>query len=301
MIQLGTKQVALSMSPVGGRIVSLVDLRSRRDWVHNWSVDQPEATDDIYDASTASGWDECLPTVAASVADCPPWGRLRDHGEVWGRPADVIACDAASCTVVWSVGQLELRRTLRLVGERIDLVYRHANHGEQPLPWLYSQHALLAVKPGDRIVMTGIGALSPAWTSGPDFSRLPHEAEWPDIPTGPGDFGHSVGAAIWAAKLFAPVARNAEARLVSAEGSISFRWQADSPLRHLGLWLNHGGWPMGGGLHHLAFEPATCAFDGLADAVANDAAPILAPGQETGWTITVGLHQQDSGSEAGVR
>ena len=300
MIRLGTAQVALALSPVGGRIVSLVDLRSGRDWVHCWSADQPEATDDVYDATTAGGWDECLPTVAAQVADCPPWGRLRDHGEVWGRPATVIARDATSCTLSWSVTPLEFRRTLRLAGGRIDLAYHLANHGPQPVPWLYSQHALLAVRPGDRISLSGIGALTPAWTSGPPFSRLPHDAVWPNIPTGAEDPGHGAGGGDWAAKLFAPATGDVTARLVSDEGSISFRWQADGPLRHLGLWLNHGGWPMGGGLHHVAFEPATCACDGLADAVAKGVAAILAPGQSTGWTMTVELQQQDTGSQAGV-
>lgn len=300
MIHLGTAQVTLALSPVGGRIVSLVDLRSGRDWVHGWSADQPGATDDVYDATTAGGWDECLPTVAASVADCPPWGRLRDHGEVWGRPATVIAQDAASCRLGWSAGPLEFHRTLCLAGGRINLSYHLANKGPQPVPWLYSQHALLAVRPGDRIVMSGIGALSPAWTSGPSLSRVAHEAVWPDILTEPGELRHHAAEGGWAGKLFAPVSGHVEARLVSDEGSISFLWQADGPLRHMGLWLNHGGWPMGGGLHHLAFEPTTCACDGLADAFAKGVAPILTPGQATGWTVTVELHQQDTGSETGT-
>ncbi len=268
IIQLRTEQVALSLSPVGGRIVSLIDLRSGRDWVHNWSADQPEATDVVYDASTASGWDECLPTVATSVAVCPPWGRLRDHGEVWGRPGDIILRDDASCSLGWSVGPLKFLRTLRIAGGRIDLSYLLANNGPQPVPWLYSQHALLAVRPGDRIAMSGIGALLPVWTSGPSLSRVAHESVWPNVSIEPDDLLHCAAEGAWAGKFFAPVAGNVDARLTSDEGSISFRWPTDGPLRHFGLWLNHGGWPIGGGLHHLAFEPATCACDGLADAVA---------------------------------
>lgn len=299
MIRLGTAQVALTLAPAGGRIVSLVDLRSGRDWVHCWSADPPGAADDVYDATTAGGWDECLPSVAASGADCPPWGRLRDHGEVWGRPADIIARDAASCTLGWSVAPLAFRRSLRLAGDRIDMDYRLANPGPQPVPWLYSQHALLAVRPGDRIAVSGIGALTPAWTSAPAFSHLPQDAVWPDIPGGAGAPGVGGTGRDWAAKLFAPVTGDVTACLAAHDGSISFRWQADGPLRHLGLWLNHGGWPTGGGLHHVAFEPATCACDGLAEAVALGVAPILAPGQATGWSVTARLHQQDDGSEAG--
>lgn len=295
MIRLGTAQVALTLAPAGGRIVSLVDLRSGRDWVHDWSADQPGADDDVYDATTAGGWDECLPTVAASGADCPPWGRLRDHGEVWGRPADIISHDAASCILGWTVGPLEFRRSLRLAGDRIDLDYRLANRGPNPVPWLYSQHALLAVNPGDRIALSGVGPLTPAWTSGPAFSHLPQDAVWPNGLTAT----EELSGRDWAAKLFAPATGDITARLASDDGAISFSWRADGPLRHFGLWLNHGGWPMGGGLHHIAFEPATSACDGLADAIARGVAPVLGPGQAIGWTVTVGLHHPDD-SAAGV-
>ncbi len=56
---------------------------------------------------------------------------------------------------------------------------------------------------------------------------------------------------------------------------------------------------MGGGLHHVAFEPATCACDGLAEAIANGVAPILAPGQADRLDRDGQLHSTNS-AEAGV-
>lgn len=43
-----------------------------------------------FTGAVAFGWDECLPTVAPCPDPADPAGSpLRDHGDLWGRPATV--------------------------------------------------------------------------------------------------------------------------------------------------------------------------------------------------------------------
>ena len=88
----------------------------------------------------AFGWDECLPTVAPcpdpADATAPA---LRDHGEQWGRPADVEATDdRLVATWTRSRWRLRFRRAITLDGAAVDCEYELAAGGDQALPFLWS-------------------------------------------------------------------------------------------------------------------------------------------------------------------
>ncbi len=102
-----------------------------------------------------SGFDECLPTVAA----CRYPGRqfhadLPDHGEVWSVPWEWNASD----------NNVELRcrgkqlpfifyKQLRLRQDSLLISYKIENTSSESLDYLWSSHPLLAVRPGDRVMV----------------------------------------------------------------------------------------------------------------------------------------------------
>ena len=223
----------------GARVTSLVDRRTGRDWL----VSGPPVAGDTYGGAQAVGWDECFPTVAP--CEHLDWGAVRDHGELWGRPwaadGDVLSCGTP---------RFRFSRRLTAEGDRL-----HADYAvECDDPWMWSQHALLALRAGERFAFEGAnpGAVGPV-----------------ERDTG------------LAEKTYAP----AEGRVRAAAGGIAFGWDAaDVPV--LGLWRSYGGWPPGGPpAHQVAIEPTTHAADDLASAEA----PRRGPAR---WRVTLHLTEE---------
>src|SRR6266581_820604 len=82
---LCNQEVELAVVPeLGARIISLKDLRTRREWLWHPSGGPKlfrNRPSDKFESSPLVGMDECLPTIAP----CSWKGRdLPDHGEVWG-------------------------------------------------------------------------------------------------------------------------------------------------------------------------------------------------------------------------
>lgn len=290
MIRLQSPSLCVEVQPEGGRVTSVVDLRSGREWIDAWGT-SPAAGDMVYDQSRAGGWDECFPSIAASAAGPAPWGALRDHGEIWGRPPRHYTSDGLSCEMTWILGPVRFRRSLRLVDASLIADYRVENTGAQSVPWLWSQHALLKTQPGDVVRLKGHGPFHPAWVSDPgilaSFPRTLLEGGGAGVPVA-FDAPQPSGSG-WAAKLFAEARDEVIARLESPQGAIAFRWPHGGPARYVGLWINNRGWPADGDLTHVALEPTTCSCDGLEDAARQGLAPVLNPGQSLEWTIEIRL------------
>src|SRR5664279_4148592 len=71
----------------GARVVSLLDKTSGREWITQGVRSGNTGEDAVYLGAEAVGWDECFPTVGPWDASATPWRRrLRDHGDLWGRP-----------------------------------------------------------------------------------------------------------------------------------------------------------------------------------------------------------------------
>ena len=76
----------------GARVVSLLDKCSAREWMFEGGQTSDTGEDAVYGADAAVGWDECFPTVSPWDASQTAWQRrLRDHGDIWGRPWTVDA------------------------------------------------------------------------------------------------------------------------------------------------------------------------------------------------------------------
>ena len=160
MVVLENDAVRLACEPeVGARITSLVDRRTGREWLVPGTLPGTAAAwaaeGAVFGGAEAFGWDECLPTVAPCPDPADAMApALRDHGEQWGRPADVEATDDR-LVATWTRSRwpLRFRRAITLEGAAVACEYELEAGGDRALPILWSMHALLSLEPGSAIVV----------------------------------------------------------------------------------------------------------------------------------------------------
>jgi hypothetical protein len=308
---------------MGGRIVSLQDRRTGREWLAQGSLPGPteraswSGEEARYGGPQAFGWDECLPTVAASPDPTDAAGApLRDHGDCWGRDA-LCTTDGQSLLTRWPPGRwgLALQRRLRLDSSAVILEYVLQNHGSHEAPFLWAAHPLLTLEPATRLHLPRIDRVRVHTAIG---ANLPgRRASWPRANVGDGttlDLDVIPDAeSRMALKLFA-LGLPGRAGALAPDGSwVGVAWDPTfAPA--LGVWLDHGGWPQPGPrhptgagpstapelapLHQVALEPATAAFDSLADAVAAGQAARIGPGRSVRWWMRAEVGTQPPGLAA---
>lgn len=264
---------------LGGKINSLRFGGRGRDWlappVRPLAVPSPGQD---WSELDCSGWDECLPNIAAA-----PEQGLADHGDVWRHP---WAASAAQGTVSGSGSVAPPQRTYRFARDitaddsTLSIEYRLRNLGGEPLRWAWAQHMLLAADERTRIVASSPMhlRLDAAFRDGERDDTAALEA---GVTTATTELGCPPGRA---AKLWLEPPLPAVVAVVHGEGDWLAWRVAESSFRHLGLWLNLGGWG-GVPLSHVAVEPAFGAHDKPSDAYA-DLDP-LAPGGERTWRVLI--------------
>lgn len=282
---LSNASVSVALAPaLGGRIVSLRDLASGREWLDGWrpaSRRRLWAPANPRDFSTGpgSGIDECLPTVLPSRHDRRP---VNDHGEVWSLPAHLdpaqLALGRLACR--WSLRSLPLdfSRVVSLRGGTVRFAYALTNRAGTTTPFLWAWHALFSLRRGDSLHFAP--SVKTCLTPG-GSSHLP----WPVCSPGSDLSRAEVGGQeAPCAKVFIGPLRTGTATLRQSGGSgLQLRWPAKiHPFA--GIWITRGFWK---GLHHWAVEPTNAPVDFLADAVARyPAHSWLAPGETREWTVT---------------
>lgn len=274
----------------GARVVSLLDRRSGRDWMAKGSQSSQVGEDAVYAADEAVGWDECFPTVAPWDASGTTHGRrLRDHGDLWGRPFTVEAQAPDSLTLSRTAGGFRFTRRLSADDAVLAADYRVDNIGDVALPYMWALHGLLAVTPEDRIEL-GVDTVSASYLSRDGKTIVAPQLAWP----GPNraldlklDAVHPATTQ-FAGKLYASTVPGARAAVSGPRGAIDIAFD-NAEIAHLGIWLNYGGWPAPGNGHHIALEPTTAPVDHLGQALEQGSATILAPGASASWTITMTL------------
>jgi len=270
----------------GARVVSLIDKASGREWMTQGGESANTGEDARYSFAEAVGWDECFPTVSRWDAGGTPWGRnLRDHGDLWGRPATLDAQTGTSLAVSFSTPEYRFARRLELDGNTLVARYAAENHGDRPLPYLWALHALLAADAGDRMLLPGIDTARAVYLSGVDRNALPASLPWhtgnPLLPFPLAEV--QPRSANFAAKLYTDEPGDRRA-LVGRDGSwLELNW--DNTISHLGIWLTYGAWPQQvGGHQEVAIEPTNTPADHLGQAIEQGAAP-LAPGEQRRWWV----------------
>jgi hypothetical protein len=150
----------------GARVVSLLDKANGREWIFQGGISHETGEDAVFGAAEAVGWDECFPTVSPCDATGRMWGRrLRDHGDLWGRPWAVDTHTDATLTTTRATAEFAFTRRLALAGPTLTATYRVENRTRSEMPFLWALHGLLAAPPGDRIVLPGVTALSATYVS----------------------------------------------------------------------------------------------------------------------------------------
>jgi len=263
---LETDAISLGVDPdFGARVMRMADRRSGRDWLVGGPPEGSAAEDAGYGGKAARGWDECFPTVV-SCTDAF-WGRLRDHGVLWGRPWRTVDRGATHATHVFDGTDFTFGRTIALAGAAVEVRYELANLGDAPMPWMWSQHCLLALRPGEVFTLDGLG---PLVSRGGRFAPGPVE-------------GPEAGRAV---KGYAPVAGAARAGVSGPDGGIVFEWE-EACVGHCGIWCDYGGWPAEDPVHQVAIEPTTAPADDLSGA--GTARLVLDPGARSTWSIRITL------------
>ncbi len=308
---LDNDRVRLTIVPaLGARVVSLVDRQTDREWLvqgtppSKAAAEAWAAADAIFDGDVSYGWDECLPTVAPCADPLDPAGSgLRDHGELWGRPADVRN-EAGVLVSTWAGLRWPCRftRRIRLDGPSIVAEYELENQGSIDLPILWSMHPLLALAPGARFDVEGLASVRVAHAVG--LPLRPGHAPWPEAPGFDGrtlalDRVGEPGDRV-ALKLYGGWELYGSWDSVSGEGlpGVAAVHQPDGSILdvswyapicpNLGIWRSDGGWPPAPATSRVqhALEPTTSPDDDLASAVANGRALVVAPAERVAWSVT---------------
>ena len=260
-----------------------------------------------FDASDASGWDECFPSVGAcEVPTSAGIVQVPDHGDLWRLATEIGERRSGSeVALAWDCFSLPLRleRTIELTEEqpgawRLTLFYKLTNHGIEPAPWSWAAHPLFAVDPGDCINLPDvISTLRLEGSSGGRLGKTGDIVSWPiaKLADGKGEVdlrlvqapnvgvGHKLFAGPFAAEvgwceLLRPAARLAI--------RVTFE-PAKTP--YLGLWLCYGGWPDKPGPKQMcvAPEPSTAPVDSLGET--GRWTRVLAPGESYEWAMIVSM------------
>jgi hypothetical protein len=170
----------------------------------------------------------------AGTSASPPWrpatprlGAARGPRAPVGRPWRVVA-HGRTLRASYREERFAFTRVLDLHGQTLSVAYEL--EGEGDLPWMWSQHCLLAARPGETDRPGGLEGV-----------RTEREAlGWPAT--------RGATCPWWAPeRRLRPqgLRRRPRARpaaLEGAEGGIAFAWDAGQ-IGSLGLWLDWGGWP----------------------------------------------------------
>lgn len=284
-VTLENTELRVGVAPhYGARVTSLVDKASGRDWIASGGESRNTGEDAVYLGDEAVGWDECFPTVSPWDGSDTPYGRrLRDHGDLWGRPWVVEASTPTMLRTSFAGREYRFTRTLSLEGKRLVADYSVTSLAREPLPYLWALHGLLRLAPGERIELPGVDRVTATYLSTGSQSSVP----WPG--PGPLPFPLDVvqpASTNFAGKFYASGVAGGAARVGKPGQWLELGW--DGSIAHLGIWITYGGWPGPGGHHDVALEPTNTSADHLGQAIAAGAKP-LSPGERRDWRVTLTL------------
>lgn len=257
-----------------------------------------------FNEGDASGWDECLPSVAGcTVQTAVGPATIPDHGDVWRVEWQTVARTENSVTLRGEGFSLPLalERKLTLTetakGCRIDAEYKVTNTGTAATPWSWSAHPGYAAEEGDILHLPdSIKALKIEWTRNDRLDNSNGTAAWPLAKlTAGGETDLRISAPTHSGvgdKLFAgPLAPQENwVALERPKAGVRLRIGFDpAATPYLGLWICQDGYPEDGGLlqHCVAMEPCTAPVDSLA--ITGPWSRVLQPGESFSWPMSVEL------------
>jgi galactose mutarotase-like enzyme len=293
---------AVTLSPrLGGKIAS-IQFKGKELLQLPLAPYADRSRDMGFEQSDASGWDECLPSVAACTVETAIGPvSVPDHGDLWRVAWDVETTETGSATLRGQCFSLPLvlDRTLSLAatedGAKLSLDYTVSNTGNAAAPWSWAAHPLFAVEAGDRIVLPP--TLKTLRLEGSGHRRLGVQGDsvdWPLATLADGssaDLSLALGAESEIGdKLFAGPLFDGQDWCALERPNAGLRIQVGfnrMATPYLGLWICYGGWPERPGPKQMcvALEPTTAPVDSLAQT--GPWSRSLAPGQSSSWSMTL--------------
>jgi galactose mutarotase-like enzyme len=285
---------------LGGKIAS-IRIRDKELLQSPLSAYAPRTQTMSFDAGDASGWDECLPSVAACTVEI---ASIPDHGDLWRIPWAEIGDRSSDGRSAALRGEcfslpLTLERTVALAethsGWTLKLDYTLKNTGSSPAPWSWAAHPLFVAEAGDRIQLpASIETLRLEGSGGGRLGRNGSTVSWPLAELADGSktdlsIAQTLESGI-GDKLFAGPLSQAEnwCALERPRAGVRIKIEFDpAATPYLGLWICYGGWPERPGAKQMcvAMEPATAPVDSLAEI--GPWSRTLAPGESYHWPMTV--------------
>jgi galactose mutarotase-like enzyme len=295
LVSIANELLELVVAPaLGGRVVALRCRHHDRQWL----AERPEglersAEDPAYGPLEAWGWDELFPSVLAGAAAPDPWPQpLRDHGELWGRPWRVGEHDEHSLALVYEHDSpgFTFGRRLDLEAGTVRCRYELTSHCAEPLPFQWSMHPIFALRPGERIAMSGIDRVRATAAGNRDLPEAPATLSWPrhedlDLATVRASDGETI------LKLYAEAPSDGLVAIVGEPCELSIATDT-SFAPDVGVYVNFGGWPPDGPLHHVGIEPTNAADDDLDAAIRAGRAGQLDPGEQLRWLVELRLGER---------
>jgi hypothetical protein len=269
---------------LGGKFISLRSKRSSIEWLLPPLRPYAEARASAgFEHWDGGGFDECLPTVAATET-------AQDHGEVWRHAWREKA--KADSVLLWTTaleGAVTFERRAQLNGATLVLDYAVQNRSGVTQSLLYCAHPLHRVEQGDRILLPAeVQDVKVEGSAGDRLGRRGDRIGWPRVNTG--DDLSVIGPldGLQADKIFAGPLTHGWCALVrpSAEEGLELTFSSDV-LPYVGLWICRGAWPDSGTRkqYTVAFEPTNAPHDSLAEAENDGSAWQLAPAERRAWTL----------------
>lgn len=299
---------SLSLLPAfGGKVASIL-VKGHELLQTPLAPVKPRTHTMAFDASDASGWDECMPSVAACTVQTDAGAaQIPDHGDLWRVPWERISQQnkdqGGSVTLrgkCFSLPlELERKLTLTQTGEgwHLQVVYKVTNTGTCLLPWSWAAHTLYATEPGDRIVLPpSVRTLRVEGSGGGRLGKYDDVADWPVATLANGE--KTDLSAVQAPdsgigdKLFAGPLSQTENWCVLERPSTGVRIRVrfdEAATPYLGLWICYGGWPERPGPKQIcvALEPSTAPVDSLAQS--GSWSRVLGAGESFAWPMHIDL------------
>jgi galactose mutarotase-like enzyme len=160
VLTLDNSEIRLTIRPdMGGRIDQIEDRHTGHFWLWHPPHYTADATRSLpigasFDDQWTGGWDEVFPNDAAGLFQ----GRnLVDHGELWSQRWQVVNRSPRSITLRYQCQTVPVRveKTIQLDPQRPEaqLIYWFENQSDEQLPFLFKQHAAIAIEAGDEILL----------------------------------------------------------------------------------------------------------------------------------------------------
>jgi galactose mutarotase-like enzyme len=305
---------SLTLLPQFGGKIASIRVKGKELLQGPLAAAAPRTRTMAFDASDASGWDECLPSVAAcrvetkaGVADVP------DHGDLWrvewqireqgiGNREQSAGCgDGRSVTLRGECFSLplSLERTVTLSeierGWRLQCAYALTNTGRVAAPWSWAAHTLFAAAAGDTIELPA--AVTSLRLEGSGGNRLGGNGDAVQWPVAELSYGGRTDLSVAQAarsrigdKLFAGPLAQADSWCALRRPGAGVRIKVSFDAKatpYLGLWICYGGWPDRAGTKQqcVAMEPSTAPVDSLAET--GPWSRVLEPGECFSWPMDI--------------